>query len=954
MLSRVTCDGWIPRASTAKACEASHAFAVLSRGMDSTEWTRESMPPNCRCIFVRLLIWLSVFGALVPAIVSAQAPPLQFNVVHPLPPVSPPWVEGFQVRWPVRVLGEPGKQLDAKSIVVSLPTSGWLKPDASDLAVQTASGKLLGLAVLSHDPLSESIIQFPRNGNDAWYWVYGVNPKGSPAPKVDPKTDPNLKEGVSVEVREWAGDDLSSWAKVRPGLDKSPTVLANGIVGEVVQSANPARPTQPQKLAASYRGFLNIKKEGTYRFVVNAEDAAFLFIDGFKVYEQPGGTKLTGTIKVKDLEKLAGKVDLKPGPHAFEVHHVTGKDVDLTGRCALVWLTPEQPKAGLVGAPAFAHPLYARAAALEKIAGETCGPFAWGLDDSLDIPGIKLFLVRFEAQGPVADPGKLVWDFGDGTTATGRSVTHVYFREGDYLVSLQSPSGLPPVRRRINVWPEPGENSPLTLDQAVRTLEGMDWRKLELARIREIFAFLLVCERPHRWKLLDEVAQYLLAQKGFDLELRSQFYVARLEALTGLGKGSDALKLAAEIKSEFTKTPALQVRVDLAAAAIHQYHYKDATAASKIYKAIIDEHGRTEHPNLRIAGIRWGDLFAEAGDVAKASETYRIAATLGGDKFAGAATSDASTRGALLRIAEQKLKAGDHLAARQLLERIDLDYPGRRLDGLYCFLRAEADRFAGNYENALRHYEMIFKLPQWAGYRDRAVYGLADTYRRLGELDKSQKWLGDLKTNYPKLYEEKKADELVKQITLRLERIKIAKTSTKPDDALFAGWQTGFEPEEPVWLGSPMDFAVVRGPGLFGPHAGLLSGPNTDLVNVDYQRPVKNLSPGVTYLVEVWYRDLIKPPPPLAYQVPGVQFHFIGGKPAVTLVNVGTTIYRNSHHQWHKLSVKFVAPNEPDLVLKMLFTNITGHYLVDGLSLRPISDRQLNALTRFQEGAKGP
>ena len=281
-----------------------------------------------------------------------------------------------------------------------------------------------------------------------------------------------------------------------------------------------------------------------------------------------------------------------------------------------------------------------------------------------------------------------MWDFGDGTTGTGRSVSHVYFKEGDYQVTLQAPSGLPPYKRRVHVLARAGESSPLTLDAVVRVLEGMDWKKLNITHIREIFSFLLVCDQPHRYKLIDEVAQHLLAQKDFDLELRSQFHVARLEALAALGKAADALKLADQVQTEFVKTPALQVRLQMAAAAIHQYHYKDFTAASKIYKNIIDEHRRTEHPNLRLAGIRWGDLFAEKGDLAAADDTYRIAATLGGDKFAGTATSDATTRGALLRIAEQKLKAGDHLACRQLLAHMEMDFPGRRLDGLYCFLHS--------------------------------------------------------------------------------------------------------------------------------------------------------------------------------------------------------------------------------------------------------------------------
>src|SRR5262245_18817919 len=141
----------------------------------------------------RIVITLMLFCATAQA--WAQ-PPL--NVVHPLPPQTPPWITGYKVRWPVRVLGEPGQQ-SAQSVIVDLPTGGWLRPDASDLAVQTGSGKVLPLTVLSHDPAADTIIQFKRHGNDAWYWVYGINPQGGGV-KADVKTDPAFREGITLEV----------------------------------------------------------------------------------------------------------------------------------------------------------------------------------------------------------------------------------------------------------------------------------------------------------------------------------------------------------------------------------------------------------------------------------------------------------------------------------------------------------------------------------------------------------------------------------------------------------------------------------------------------------------------------------------------------------------------------------------------------------------------------------
>jgi tetratricopeptide (TPR) repeat protein len=890
--------------------------------------------------------------AWTPRPAAGQVPgEAKLNVVHPLPPQAPPWLEGYALRWPVRVLGEFAKQQDCKSVVVSLPTGGWVRPDAADLAVQAGSGKLLPLAVLSHDPTGDTIVQFKRNGDDPWYWVYGVSAKPPAAPKADVKADPAFHEGVTAEVRAWEGDDLGSWAKVRAGLEKSSRVLGNAVVTDVVQQCNPARPSQPNHYAVSYRGFLAVKNPGAYRFLVNAEDASFLFIDGFKVCERPGVNPTLGTIKVKERDKLAGTVDLKPGVHAFEVHQAVGSHPGAAGICALLWAPPGQPKFAYLTPADVARPLYARAAALEGPAGELPGPFVCGLDDTLEVPGLKLFLFRFTALGPAKDDGDFAWDFGDGTAGKGRSVTHVYFKEADYAVTLTAGgSALPPFRQHVNVWAEPGDTSPLSLGKAVKALEALQWQKLEPGRVREIFTFLNACEQPNRWPLLDAVARHLLAQKDLDLDTRSHLYVARMEALTRLGRASEALKLGEKVRPEFARTPALQVRLQLAAAAIHQYHFKDAAAASRIYKAILDEHSRVEHPNLRLAAVRWGDLFAEAGDLVKAGETYRLAATLGGEKLTGPTTTEASTRGALLRIAEQKLRAGDIHATRQLLEKVELEYPGRRLDGLYCFLRAESDRHAGRYEDALRYYEMIFKLPQWAGYRDRATHGIADTYLRLGDLEKAQKWFADLKEGFPKYFESQKGAEVEKLIAQRLERVR----ARGGGGAFFKGFVTGFEPDEPKWFGDVKDNAVVRGPGIEGPYALLADGYSNEAAYTTYQRTLKNLTPGGTYWVEIWYRDLVRasPPPPGAQAF--VQLNLTGTEAPKPGVSGQPAVVRNSYGRWHKVGAKLKVPMAQDFDLTLHFYYLKGVYLFDGLRVLPVSDREQDALLSFQEGPKSP
>jgi tetratricopeptide (TPR) repeat protein len=777
----------------------------------------------------------------------------------------------------------------------------------------------------------------------------------SPAAVKFPKPP---QEGLTLELRDWAGDDLGSWVKVRDGLQKSENVIGNAVVAEVIQNGNPARWDRPNRFAASYRGFLDVKKDGAYRFYVNADDASFLFIDGFKVFELPGENQYKWQTKLKDLTAKCGKIDLKAGVHAVEVHHVVGNNTRAQGVCALLWMPEDQKTFTFVPRQAFAQPLLARVAVAEAVArsGDRAktagaGSFVHGIDDALSSGPIKVYLVRFEAQGDFKDPD-LAWDFGDGTTGTGRSLTHVYFKDGDHTVTLQAP-GLPPFRRHIDVWSSPVLSSPLSLGKAVRALAATDWRKPGPEYAKQVLAFLQACEQPEGWALLDAVTAHLLAQPELELGERVQLTTARAEALANQGMPREALKLLEQAEKEAARVPTLVLALRLAAASVHQYHLNDPAAASKLYKAMLDEYRRVEHPNLRLAAIRWGDLYAEAGDLAKAGEAYRLAGTLGGDLFAKTATVDAVTRGARLRIAEQRLKAGDVRQTRQLLEQIELDFPEQKLEGLYRFLRAEADRLGGRYEAAIRGYETVARLRQWAGYRDLAVHGIADSHFRMGQLDKALEWYKTLKEAYPEFYDKQKLADAVKLIAARQERVKAARDRGEGNSIFTEGFSSGLEPGETGPAGGPQNFPVARGLGMQGPHVGLLEAEPAAVPPFIYSRLLPDLSPGGTYWVEFWYREVHG-----SFNAGNQQqaFAWIAGD-GLPNPHVPTTspIYpERTFGQWRKLAYKIKAPQAADGRLQLMIANSPGLMEIDGLTVRPVSDRQNDSLTSFLEGTEMP
>ena len=83
---------------------------------------------------------------------------------------------------------------------------------------------------------------------------------------------------------------------------------------------------------------------------------------------------------------------------------------------------------------------------------------------------------------------------------------------------------------------------------------------------------------------------------------------------------------------------------------------------------------------------------------------------------------------------------------------MELDFPEQKLEGMYRFLRAETDRFAGRYEEAMQHYEVLLKLRQWAGFRDRAIHGMADCYFRQGNFAAAVEWFDKLRDSFPEYF----------------------------------------------------------------------------------------------------------------------------------------------------------------------------------------------------------
>lgn len=890
----------------------------------------------------------SVFfiAVILCAASAVAAPPVKpeppRNVVEAAP-APPAWLAPFRLRYTVTIDGV-RKRSTAKSIIVQLPTGGRLRPDASDVAVQATDGERLPATVLSHDPKGTTLIQFPRRGDDAWFYVYAVGGNAE-LPASPTATEPPLQEGLAVEIRRWAGEDINDWAAVREGLTSSENVIGNALVAEVVENCNPCRPNDPRNYASSYRGFLNIPADGIYRFFLNAEDAAFLFIDGYKVTERVGtNARLTGAVKIRDI---GDDVELKAGVHPFEVHHIMGNNPTAIGYCAMMWVPPDAKNWSYVPHKTFVHADYGRVAAIDEAQQKPAPAIVYGIDDTLrSADGGLVYLLQFAAVGALPqDAATITWGFGDGTTGKGARPTHVYFQAGDYEVTVAA-GDLPPYRTNVHVWPAPGNTSPLSLGKTLASLQETEWQKFDADRLNRMFQFLVVCEQPERWPLIDAVAAQLLADPNLDLKQKVVIHRTRMESLAYQGKADEAIKLGEQVLGEFGRVPSLQVGIKLEIATIYHRHLKKLDEAAALYEKICNENRRVEHPDVRVAAIRWGDLYAETGDLRRAGECYRLANALGGEAFESSSLTGTVTRGGLLRTAEQKLRSGDVQQTRQLLERIELNYPEEKLEGLYRVLRAEADRRTGRYEEALRNYEILLKLTQWSGFHDRAMHGLADTYFRLGELPRALQWLDSLEKTYPRFYEAQKLADYRKLITDRQTRLAAAANGSGTTPG-FHDVVVNFEPDESDYWGELTAIKVGPGLGICGPHVATGTNLSHPTGYFDLHRKLAALEGG-EYWLEMWVRDAVTSLP----ASPHLHMALYDEQFSKDLPTQGTGKIDRSFGVWRRHGFLIRVPTAATSGSTNFSVRlVSGVAEIDGHSVRAVADRQSDALNNFLKGS---
>lgn len=306
---------------------------------------------------------------------------------------------------------------DETAIVTLLAPQTGAK-DAADVRVATASGVLVPMTIIRGRDDDRVVLIFnPAKGNAEYFAYWGDAGPAKPAPPA------SVTSGLLVETKRPRRGAVQSTGDLARLFDRSGAVLARGMIDRMFVGYQPGG-VEGESISR-VTGTIFAPIDGEYQLALSADDRGGLRIDGKDVlfaHGFPEDTRFNTTL------------NLKRGSHKFEYfHHDEGGD----WRVSLGWRRPDTPRIDVVAADAFGRFARTSVGPLERAKQLVTADFQASWLGECIVADRSSYRIRLEAHfPPKATNIRALWSFGDGQTATGTKVDHVFLSPGRYEITL--------------------------------------------------------------------------------------------------------------------------------------------------------------------------------------------------------------------------------------------------------------------------------------------------------------------------------------------------------------------------------------------------------------------------------------------------------------------------------------------------------------------------------------
>ena len=180
-----------------------------------------------------------------------------------------------------------------------------------------------------------------------------------------------------------------------------------------------------------YMGFFQVNKPGAYGFATLSNWDSYLSVDDKLVVGWPGKHGTGGSRGYKQ-----GTVSLSPGTHKLEYCNYSPWGQMY---CLAAWKKPDEELRPMTRTDFLAVGRYRPIVANLNDSDESYVPFEWSIIDDFrtEQTGRSFVTVRFDALTTVGSDYSCRWSFDDGTATQGKTVEHVFLRQGLRNVKLE-------------------------------------------------------------------------------------------------------------------------------------------------------------------------------------------------------------------------------------------------------------------------------------------------------------------------------------------------------------------------------------------------------------------------------------------------------------------------------------------------------------------------------------
>jgi tetratricopeptide (TPR) repeat protein len=603
--------------------------------------------------------------------------------------------------------------------------------DGGDIRVTDRTGKEVPSRVLMVGPGDRVRVAFGlRRGVNTYYAYFGCDKPGQPAKKLD------IKRGVLLESRLHEGGIPKTLAQARKAIDNA-KVLGSCFVDRPFLGHNPLGPQE--KVANVYTGWLVCPVDGEYTFAGSSRNASFILVDDELVVDAGGGHG-----PWRDARRQ-GKVKLTAGVHKLSVLHVTnggGEPIIVAA-----WQQPRARRIWPIAAQAFAPVHQAHAGPLERYGPTPAADIL--VDHAGEAFAANHYFQRFafEAAVTAARAGQCRWDFGDGQTAEGATVEHVYLASGEYTVKLSVSTGAGVLERSWLVqvdrpWDRVTGNELDSLAEQAGIVARYDFSKADAASAAQAVSLL---RRGGQDAVVLRLGKEFLTKSQAPPGAVEQVAGDYADALVAAGRSAEAVE-AIEQASRMTNSPAALAAMRVRQGRLLLEELDSPQAARKVFADVLTRYStRTTTPAIRLARIGLGDCWRADGDYDKAMEAYKEAGT--GPRASRVAEN--ILRGDYARQVEEYLRCDDLLAAAETLDEWEQTLPADRLDGYSSLLRVRLRLARRRPLSAVREARTLVKVNPRSSYAPRLLLVAAEALDELDRDDEARAMLQQIVSDYP-------------------------------------------------------------------------------------------------------------------------------------------------------------------------------------------------------------